>query len=207
MQTKKRNFSLHLKSKILKINLLMKKFIYFLFLFISIISFAQTQYSVTQVENSTDPQVIALFIKFNPDHPRTPEFKSKLISIINSGAVPASQSSKKSTAVNNSYSNKSIASINSKPNRKKTVDLLNHLFNSDPSSTTAYVQIINRSNCNLNVRISGKRAYSLAVPANNENFVLVDKGSYAVTTSVCNASYSSTKNIAKDIVITLSAPK
>ena len=68
------------------------------------------------------------------------------------------------------------------------------------------MQIVNKSKCNLIVKISGKRFYNLNVPANNENFILIDKGSYTVTTSVCDAKYSSNKNIGKDIVITLNAP-
>ena len=191
----------------------MKKFIYFLFLFISLFFEAQSKYTAAQVEKSTDAQVIANFIKFNPDHPKTPEFKRKLFAVINNNKTPAQQAKVAKptiTAVNTGKLKREVkrdvGKTTTSTHRKRTEDLLNHLFNTDPTSKTAYVQIVNKSKCNLIVKISGKRFYNLNVPANNENFILIDKGSYTVTTSVCDAKYSSNKNIGKDIVITLNAP-
>lgn len=192
----------------------MKKFLYFLFLFISIFAYTQSKYTVAQVEKSTDAQVIANFIKYNPSHPKTPEFKRKLFAVINNDKTPTQQARVAKptvTAVNTTKLKneikRDVAKNGTNISHKRTEDLLNHLFNSDPRSRTAYVQIVNKSKCNLIVKISGKRFYNLDVPANNQNFILVDKGSYSVTTSVCDAKYSSTKNIGKDIVITLNAPK
>lgn len=192
----------------------MKKYFYFFALFLSVFSLAQSNVSVAQVENSTDPQVIATFIKSNPNHPKTPEFKRKLIAVINNNKSASQQTkvakpSVKSinTAKLSSAIKKDVAKDGTNDKHKRTADLLNHLFNSDPSSKTAYVQIINRSKCNLIVKISGKRFYNLDIPAKNQNFILVDKGTYNLTTSVCDAKYSSTKNIGKDIVVTLNAPK
>lgn len=192
----------------------MKKFIYFLFLFISMFFYAQSKYSVSQVESSKDPQVIANFIKFNPNHPKTPEFKRKLISVINSSKTPAQQAKVakptiapvSKTKLQNEVK-RDVAKYGTNTKHKRTEDLLNHLFNTDPTSKNAYVQIVNKSKCNLIVKLNGKRFYNLNVPANNENFILVDKGSYSITTMVCDAKYSSTKNIGKDIVITLNPPK
>lgn len=192
----------------------MKKYFYFFAFFLSVFSLAQSNVSVAQVENSTDPQVIATFIKSNPNHPKTPEFKRKLIAVINNNKFASQQTkvakpSVKSinTAKLSSAIKKDVAKDGTNDKHKRTADLLNHLFNSDPSSKTAYVQIINRSKCNLIVKISGKRFYNLDIPAKNQNFILVDKGTYNLTTSVCDAKYSSTKNIGKDIVVTLNAPK
>lgn len=192
----------------------MKKCFYLFAFFISILTFAQTNYTVAQVEQSSDPQVIASFIKANPNHPKTPEFKRKLIAVINSDKTPKQQAQvakptvkpistdKLKTAIK-----KDVAKDGSNDKNKRTADLLTHLFNNDPSRTTAYVQIVNKSKCNLIVKISGKKFYNLDVPAKNQNFVMVDKGNYTLTTSVCDAKYSSTKNIAKDIVVTLNTPK
>ena len=192
----------------------MKKFIYLLFLFISIFSYAQSKYSVSQVENTKDPQVIANFIKYNPNHPKTPEFKRKLFAVINSNKTPAEQAKVAKPTITPVSKTKlknevrrDVAKNGTNTNHKRTEDLLNHLFNTDPTSKTAYVQIVNKSKCNLIVKMNGKRFYNLNVPANNENFILVDKGSYSITTMVCDAKYSSSKNIGKDIVITLNAPK
>ncbi len=185
-----------------------------MFLFISIFVYTQSKYTVAQVEKSTDAQVIANFIKYNPSHPKTPEFKRKLFAVINNDKTPTQQARVAKptvTAVNTTKLKndvkRDVAKNGTNTSHKRTEDLLNHLFNSDPRSRTAYVQIVNKSKCNLIVKISGKRFYNLDVPANNQNFILVDKGSYSVTTSVCDAKYSSTKNIGKDIVITLNAPK
>ncbi len=86
---------------------------------------------------------------------------------------------------------------------KKTAAMLTHLFNNDLNKNEAYINIKNRSACNLIVKISGKKYYNLTVPAKGENFILVDKGEYVMTTSVCDAKYSSLKKITQDIEIAL----
>ncbi|QDP84667.1 hypothetical protein FNJ88_03550 [Chryseobacterium sp. SNU WT5] len=190
-----------------------KLLLLFVFLF-SVYSFSQSKYTVAQVEKSTDAQVIANFVKYNPDHPKTPEFKRKLFAVINNDKSPKKQANvaKPTVAPINTKKlekevNRDVAKNGTNIKHKRTEDLLNHLFNTDPSSKTAYVQIVNKSKCNLIVKISGRRFYNLDVPANNQNFILLDKGSYTITTSVCDAQYSSTKKIGKDVVITLNAPK
>lgn len=86
---------------------------------------------------------------------------------------------------------------------KRTAALLTHMFNNDPMDKEAYINIKNRSKCNLIVKISGKKYYNLDVPAGGQNFVLIDKGEYVLTTMVCDAKYSSVKKIVKDIEIEL----
>ncbi|AYO58360.1 hypothetical protein CO230_09655 [Chryseobacterium sp. 6424] len=192
----------------------MKKYLYFLLFFVSFPIFGQSKYTAAQVEKSTNPQVIANFIKNNPYHPKTPEFKRKLVAVINNDKAPAAKASaakptvkpisteKLKTAVK-----KDVAKDGVNDKNKRTAELLTHLFNSDPSNKEAYVQIVNQSKCNLIVKISGKKFYNLDVPAKNQNYILVDKGNYTLTTSVCDAKYSSAKNINKDIVVTLNGPK
>ncbi|KAB1229117.1 DUF6759 domain-containing protein [Chryseobacterium viscerum] len=86
---------------------------------------------------------------------------------------------------------------------KRRAAMLTHLFNNDVNKSEAYVNIKNRSACNLIVKISGKKYYNLTVPAKGENFILVDKGEYVMTTMVCDAKYSSLKKIEQDIEIAL----
>ncbi|WP_027387538.1 DUF6759 domain-containing protein [Chryseobacterium gregarium] len=86
---------------------------------------------------------------------------------------------------------------------KRTAAMLTHLFNNDPMDKEAYINIKNRSKCNLIVKINGKKYYNLDVPANGQNFLLVEKGEYILTTMVCDAKYSSLKKINKDIEIEL----
>ena len=213
-QTKKHYSSLLFIPKFLKIQALMKKILYFLVFFISILSCAQSKYTVAQVEKSSDPQVIANFIKFNPSHPKTPEFKRKLFAVMNNNKTPAQKSNVAkptvkpvTTAKLKNEIKRDVAKHGTNTKHKRTEDVLNHLLNTDSNSNTAYVQIVNKSKCNLIVKISGKKFYNLDVPANNQNFLLLEKGSYVITTSVCDAKYTSKKNIGKDIVITLNAPK
>jgi hypothetical protein len=86
---------------------------------------------------------------------------------------------------------------------KKTAAMLTHLFNNDINKNEAYINIKNRSKCNLIVKISGRKYYNLSVPAKGENFILIDKGEYVLTTMVCDAKYSSLKKISQDIEIAL----
>lgn len=86
---------------------------------------------------------------------------------------------------------------------KKTAAMLTHLFNNDINKNEAYINIKNRSSCNLIVKISGKKYYNLSVPAKGENFILIDKGEYVLTTMVCDAKYSSLKKITQDVEIAL----
>ncbi|WP_431610506.1 DUF6759 domain-containing protein [Chryseobacterium sp. 'Rf worker isolate 10'] len=108
-------------------------------------------------------------------------------------------------SVGSAGSAKSAGSSKSGPSEenKRTAAMLTHLFNNDLNKNEAYVNIKNRSACNLIVKISGKKYYNLTVPAKGENFILVDKGEYVMTTSVCDAKYSALKKITQDIEIAL----
>ena len=192
----------------------MRKYLYFLFFFTSFLAFSQSKYTVAEVEKSTDPKVIANFVKYNPDHPKTPEFKRKLLASINNNkpatakaAVAKPEVKPISTAKLKTDIKKDVAKDGVNDKQKRAAELLNHLFNTDPSSKEAYVQIVNKSKCNLIVKFSGRKFYNLDVPANNQNYILVNKGNYTLTTNVCDAKYSSVKNIGKDIVVTLNAPR
>lgn len=183
----------------------MKKLFYLLIFLFSYHISAQN-YTVAQVEKTTDPKVVANFIKNNPNHQRTPEFKRKLYAMINSDnssvAKPKVEPiNKKEVATTIKKDVAKDGTVSEK--NKKTAELLTHLFNNDPNKKEAYIHIRNKSKCNLIVKISGKKFYNLTVPASNDNYILVPKGSYTLTTSVCDAKYSSTKNIQKDTEITL----
>lgn len=186
---------------------MMKKILLFLLFLLGFWGFSQSKYTVEQVEKSSDPQVIANFVKFNPNHPKTPAFKQKLYAILmgKNSAIAKPKVEPLSTTKLKSSVKKDVRSGTVDAHTQKTVDLLNHLFSNDPNRREAYVQIENKSKCNLIVKISGKKYYNLDVPANGQNFILIDKGSYTLTTNVCDAKYSSVKNINKDVAITLNA--
>ena len=142
----------------------MYKYLFIFGLFFSSFACAQSNYTTEQVEKSTDPQVIANFIKFNPTHPRTPEFKRKLLAVINNDKSPAQKAAvAKPTvkAINTEKLEKAVNRGNAKgepsEKNKRTAELLTHIFSNDVYGTTAYVQIINKSKSNLIVKISGKK--------------------------------------------------
>ena len=185
----------------------MKKIYYLLFFIFSVLSSAQ-KYTPEQVEKTDDPKVVANFIKYNPNHEKTPEFKRKLFAMINGDksaiAKPKVEPINKkemATAVRKDV--KQTGTVSEK--NKKTAEILTHLFNNDPNKKEAYIYIKNLSKCNLIVKISGKKFYNLTVPAKNDNYILLDKGTYTLTTSVCDAKYSSVKNVNKDLEITLNS--
>lgn len=85
----------------------------------------------------------------------------------------------------------------------KTETIINHLFNNDPTNPEAFLQIQNQSNCDIKVKIEGKNVYYLDVPSMGENFLLVPKGKYNISTQMCKVQYSSLKDLSKDMMIKL----
>ncbi|AZA52319.1 DUF6759 domain-containing protein [Chryseobacterium sp. G0201] len=127
---------------------------------------------------------------------------------LNNSKTIASNANNKTVATPNktvNYASAASTNKNAEPSEKnkKTAAMLTHMFNNDPMDKEAYINIKNRSKCNLIVKISGKKYYNLDVPAKSQNYLLVDKGEYILTTMVCDAKYSSLKRINKDIEIEL----
>lgn len=185
-------------------------------------------YTETDAENSKEARIIAGFLKQNPGHEKSDYFKRKLMQIIMADNSPEAKPTIKplgkdkiekivannelNKGNNNVYANKPASPINStkkgsktEPSEKskKTAAMLTHMFNYDPNDKEAYINIKNRSNCVLIVKINGKKYYNLDVPAKGQNFIMVEKGEYVITTMVCDAKYSSLKKITKDIEIEL----
>lgn len=189
-------------------------------------------YTEQDAESTKEARVIAGFLKQNPNHAKADYFKRKLIEIImadnspeakptikpidknkiekivrnnelNSAKIGTARSGEKSAVEKKgAYKGENKKSEPSEENKKRAA-VLTHLFSNNSNLTEAYVNIKNKSNCNLIVKISGKKYYNLNVPAKGQNFILIDKGEYIVTTMVCGAKYSSVKKINKDIEIEL----
>ena len=188
-------------------------------------------YTESDAEATAEARVVAGFLKQNPGHARTDYFKKKLIQMIMANNSPEAKPTIKAVSEdkirqmvldNNKLNNaKTIAaastgsaktestlggskkSSGASEQNKRTAAMLTHLFNNDPTDKEAYINIKNRSKCRLIVKINGKKYYNLDVPANGQNFLLVEKGEYVLTTMVCDAKYSSLKKINKDIEIEL----
>jgi hypothetical protein len=190
-------------------------------------------YTEADAENSSEARVVAGFLKQNPNHAKTDYFKRKLMDIIMATPSPsesktmmasvgkdkvapkadnfskplASNTSLKSTAPTRTVNYASVGGTSKKSgpdeHGKKTAALLTHLFNNDVSDKEAYVNVKNKSKCNMEMKISGKKNYSLIIPARSENYVMVDKGDYQLSTKVCDSPYTTSKKIEKDIEIAL----
>lgn len=174
--------------------------------------FTKAQYSVEQIESSSNPHMIADFIKNNPDHPKITILKEKLSRITNDLGGKFSESKAIVYTVSpmpkNTYtpfikSPNIIKPADNKVNGEKTADLLNHLFDNNPNKKKASITIVNNSPCDIVVYFSGAKNYTLDVGKNTKNFILVDKGSYSITSDVCNAKYSARTLINKDMSTTL----
>ena len=183
----------------------MQKLLFFFFIIAFNFAFSQ-KYTAAQVEKSEDPKVIAVFLKDNPGHARTDEFKLKLINLIRKDNDPIAKPKVKPLSkekLAKEYNKDVRDGVNNK--NKQTARVLTSLFSNNPNKKEAVVQIKNNSDCNMIVKFTGKEFYNLAVPARNQNFILVTKGNYILTTSVCDAKYSSAKKIFEDLVVTLSS--
>ncbi len=160
------------------------------------------QVSVFTAMSSKDPNVVKSFINANPKHPKTPELKQRLLSMSYAGNSDVAK-----PKVSNLTSNKlekNIDKSKTSEDAKKTANLLTHLFQDDPKSKETILQIVNKSACNLVVKISGKKFYNLTISPKNQNYILIEKGKYNITTSICDAKYSSSKTLNSSTVITLS---
>lgn len=80
-----------------------------------------------------------------------------------------------------------LMKINPVEHKNNTVKVLNALFDNDPNSKESIVLIENRSGCNMIMRIEGigNTKYRLAVPAKNDNTIVISKGDYLFSSLVC----------------------
>lgn len=89
--------------------------------------------------------------------------------------------------------------------KNRTVKILNSLFDNDPNAKECIVLIQNKSDCNIIVRMEGvgTTKYRLAVPAQGEGSIVIEKGQYLFTSLVCGAQYASQKTIERPIMVAL----
>ncbi len=184
------------------------KLLLLILLVFSTFLFSQTSQELDKAMLSKDPNVIAEFIKKYPNNKNTPFLQRKLNSMTGSGNAAAKPSIQPlNTEKLEKQVEKSEAKGEPDAKAKRTAEVLTHLFNNDPNKKDAYVLIRNKSECNLIVKFEGKKFYNLDVPKMGENYILVQKGTYRITTMICNAQYASVKNVTQDIEINLNAAK
>lgn len=204
----------------------MKKIALIISLFTIVISCSTSDVKSTSknILESKNIQEIEEFLKScHPDDPRKNVLKSKLIALKNSewtkgkiGAKPMEvrpiiseipNSIMKNPGSSDSEEFKKLIASTSTEHKEKTVKLLNAMFNEDISSKEVILLFKNNSDCNLVLRIHGKNFYNMAIPAKGENFIVINKGSYTLTSNICDVIYSSQKDIKKSIFLTINNPK
>lgn len=167
-------------------------------------AFSQTKEEIDKIMRSQDPKELSSFIKKYPSNPNANFLSNRLKNLTASQASiarPAIQplNSKKLSK----ETERKTESGKADANTEKTVNLLNNLFSTDRNKSEVFVMIKNNSNCNLIVKVDGKKFFNLDIPKKGDNYLLVPKGTYKITTKICDASYQSTKNLTEDTQIVL----
>ncbi len=183
----------------------MKKIFLLLLFLVSVSTFSQV--SVFEAKRTTDKTVVEKFIRDNPKHPAVPELEQKLLALKYGGnpkiakpvVTPMTETKIEKTSKVGTTATRGEPSEQA----KNTAAMLTSLFSNDPNKKEAIVQFVNKSKCVLVIKISGKKFYNLTVPANGQNYILVEKGNYTISTSICDAIYNQNKDLTKDLIITL----
>lgn len=187
----------------------MKKIILLSFFLFSVSLFSQI--SVFEAKRTTDRAVVEKFIRDNPKHPAVPELKQRALSLRYAGNPQVAKPSITPMTENKIEKTSKVGTVAAKgqpsEQAKNTAAILTSLFSSDPNKNEVVVQFVNKSGCNLLIKIGGKKFYNLTVPPNSQNYILVNKGSYNVSTSICDAVYNQNKSFTKDVIITLNGGK
>lgn len=174
---------------------------------------AQNMAKSGNILKSKDIQEIENYLKTaHPDDPKRRVLKPKLIALKNLEWTIGKKYARpmKARPIINEITNrinnlaeaeefKQLIALSSKEHKEKTLNLLNTLFNEDIKSKETIILFRNQSDCNLVVKIKGKDVYTMAVPANDENVIVVNKGKYTLTSNVCGTLYSSKKILVKEV--------
>lgn len=178
------------------------------------LAFAQKN-SKNILNNNNIQDIEQYLLNAHPQDPKRNILKSKLVTLKNEQwtkgketAVP--MQARPVTSENNFPKNidetkefNQLISLTPQSHKEKTVKLLNTIFNEDISSMDAILLFKNQSDCNIIIRIQGKQNYNMPVSANAENFIIISKGTYNLTSNICESQYSSKKNIQKGTIVTI----
>lgn len=154
------------------------KIFFILFFLSSIFSYGQyNNIPYEEGEKTTNPEVLSAFIEQNPQHPNIEALKEKLQTLI----------------------------INKEKEEQMATDIINHLIENDPNK--AYIIVTNLSRCDITINFQGQKLYQLDIPSNNEKRVLVEKGSYEISSKICNANYKAQKEVTNDYELVINLTK
>ncbi|KFF22709.1 hypothetical protein IW22_00170 [Chryseobacterium sp. JM1] len=201
---------------------MMKKTLTILLIFL-ISGSASAQKKNKEILKSTNIHEIEEYLKnAHPEDPKRSVLKPKLIALKNSEWTKGATQAKPMEArpviteipnriMRNSGSGeaeefKRLIAENSCQHKEKTAELLTAMFNEDINRKEAVLLFRNNSDCNIILRIEGKDFYNLAVPAHNENFIVLNKGNYTLNSNVCDVKYTSAKDVKKSIFVVIENP-
>ena len=182
--------------------------------------FAQQNIKTKDIIKSFNIKEIEQFIATaHPDDPRTPILKKRRIQLKNEEWVKGRATAKPmaartsqevvekpiiidSTAI---YEQEFITlrTKEKSEHKESTVSLLNTLFDNQKKSPDVAILIKNNSKCNIIVNLQGDQNYSVAIPKEDNNTLVVKKGNYTFTSRICDTKYNSLKTIQKSTLITL----
>ncbi|MEJ5104849.1 DUF6759 domain-containing protein [Chryseobacterium sp. MYb328] len=185
--------------------------------------FIYSQKGNKDILKSTNIKEIEEYLKTaHPDDPKKSVLKPKLIALKNSEWTKGSRTAKpmearpviadipknamKDPNSNEAEEFKRLLAETSAEHKEKTAQLLNTMLNEDITKKESILLFKNNSDCNIVLRIEGKDYYNLAVPAHGENFIIVNKGSYTLSSNVCDMKYFSQKDIKRSIFVTIDNP-
>lgn len=176
------------------------------------------------IVDSNDIQEIGAYLKTShPEDPKNQVLKSKVIALKNAAWVKGAKdakpmaarpliveipkkNTKASVTSQEAEEFKTLIALTPEEHRGKTVKLLNKMFDTDVSNKEVILLLQNKSDCNMILRIQGKKFYNLAVPAHGENSIVLPKDNYVFSSNICDVKYSSTKNLVKNQAIILGNP-
>lgn len=96
-----------------------------------------------------------------------------------------------------------MQSENQQNKKEFAATMLNELLNSDENNELSLLLVKNTSNCNMVLHVEGKNNYSLPIPANGQNGIMVEKGFYQLKGNVCELKYESQKDLNKNLLVAL----
>lgn len=196
-----------------------KKFFTILFFTFLTPCLATAQKNRKHILKSTNIKEIEEYLeKTHPEDPKRNLLKSKLIALKNQQWTLGKKDAKpmESRPViaeiptkrpNEIEEFKRLMSKDSKDHNEKTAKLLNSMFDEDITRKEAIFLFKNDSDCNLILKIQGEKFYNMAVPAHDENFIVIKKGSYTIESNVCDVKYQSKKDIKKNIILSIGNPE
>lgn len=199
----------------------MKRVLFSLLLLTSVTAAAQKK--KTDILKTSNIKEIENFLATaHPDDPRRSVLKPKLIALKNTAWTQGAKHAKPMAArpivaeIPNSVIRRpnsseaeeftQLMTEASAAHKDRTVKLLNTLFDQDINRKEAILLIQNNSDCNMIVRIQGKKFYNIAIASKTENSVVLEKGNYQINSNVCDVKYSSSKSIDNNMIVMLNNP-